>query len=152
MDNPYSAPLATTFDEHGAQLMPKHYGGIRRLPYLGIIIGLAILRAIVVVGGGTDDPSDAGTLIVFLLMVVAFMPVYYRLKNIGMNPWWCLLMVVPIANLIVAFRCLAFQEGYVDTKKLDTAGTVTTFIVVGLFVLLVIAVIWRRQITAIMGL
>jgi len=106
------------------------------------MIGLAIVQNVLLVAVGLADSTGAGTLLVALFfMVVSFIPVYYRLKNIGMNPWWCLLMLVPIANLLVGIRCLVFQEGYVDTKKLDTAGKVITYIVLGLFILVIVAVV-----------
>jgi len=142
MENPYRSPQASNLSAEVAIRTPRHYGGIRRLPYLGIMIGLAIVQNVLLVAVGLADSTGAGTLLVALFfMVVSFIPVYYRLKNIGMNPWWCLLMLVPIANLLVGIRCLVFQEGYVDTKKLDTAGKVITYIVLGLFILVIVAVV-----------
>ncbi|MFN7878346.1 MAG: hypothetical protein ACK5PB_23720 [Pirellula sp.] len=139
MDNPYSSPVA--FDQ---TLEPsagnRHYGGIGRLAYLGIAIGLGIAQNVVLGLLARDEALQSlslGGIIVFLIL--SLIPVYYRLMNIGMNPWWCLLMMVPIANLFIGIRCLVCQEGYEDTKKLDTAGKIVTFIVVGLF-LLVIAI------------
>ena len=124
--------------------MTAHYGGIRRLQYLGIMFGLAIVKTVLDVGIVFAGPSGGATLIVTVLfMIVSVIPAYYRLKNIGMNPWWCLLMLVPIASLLVGIRCLVFQEGYVDTKKLDAPGKAVTHIFLGLFVLVVIAlVVW----------
>ncbi len=137
MENPYSPPQASNISADSAIRAPRHYGGIRRLPYLGIMIGLSIVQ-----NGVGAAVTGAATLVVALFfMVVSFIPVYYRLKNIGMNPWWCLLMLVPIANLLVGIRCLVFQEGYVETKKLDTAGQVITCIVLGLFALVIVAVV-----------
>jgi hypothetical protein len=106
------------------------------------MMGLAILQNVLLAGVAAADPSGAAGLMVALLFTaVSFIPVYYRLMNIGMNPWWCLLMLVPIANLLVGIRCLICPEGYADTKKLDTAGKVVTFIVLGLFVLVIGAVV-----------
>lgn len=123
-------------------LQGKHYGGIRRLPYFGIMIGLAIFQNVLAAGLAQADSSGGGVLFIALIfMVISFFPVYYRLKNIGMNPWWCLLMLVPIANLLVGIRCLVFQEGYEDTKKLDTAGKVITYIVLGFVILLVLGIV-----------
>ncbi|MCU0712799.1 MAG: hypothetical protein MUC43_12125 [Pirellula sp.] len=42
---------------------------------------------------------------------------------------------------MVGIRCLICQEGYADTKKLDTAGKIVTFIILGLFLLVLVAVI-----------
>ena len=137
MENPYSSPQASVAPEATALQTPRHYGGIRRLPYLGIMIGLAIFQNVLLAGIASTDRTGGATLIVAIL----FMIVYYRLKNIGMNPWWCLAMLVPILNLLVGIRCLVCQEGYADTKKLDTAGKVITFIVLALFVLVLITVL-----------
>ncbi len=138
MENPYRSPQAFDLSPEAAIRTPCHYGGIRRLPYLGIMIGLGIVQKVLLAAVGAADSTVAVTLMV---VVVSFIPVYYRLKNIGMNPWWCLLMLVPIANLLIGIRCLVFQEGYVETKKLDTAGKVITYIVLGLFVLVIVAVV-----------
>ncbi len=50
-------------------------------------------------------------------------------------------MIVPIANLLVGIRRLVFQEGYEDTKKLDQAGKIITYIVVGFVALGVLLLI-----------
>ena len=135
--NPYSPPQS--YGSLAGNEMPpvRNYGGIRRLPYLGIIFGLAIVQSVLASGTGTSDSTVGFALLV--VIVGSFFPVFYRLKNIGMNPWWCLLMIVPIANLFVGVRCLVFQEGYQDTKKLDKAGRIVTYIVVGFFGLCVLA-------------
>jgi hypothetical protein len=139
MDNPYSSPVA--FDQKlESSRGNRHYGGIRRLPYLGIAIGMGVVQNILVGLIASDEALQSLSLFVVIgFLILSFVPVYYRLMNIGMNPWWCLLMIVPIANLFIGIRCLVCQEGYEDTKKLDTAGKIVTFIVVGLF-LLVIAI------------
>jgi hypothetical protein len=137
MDNPYSSPVA--FDQKlESSSGNRHYGGIRRLPYLGIAIGMGVVQNIVVGLLASDEALQRLSLFVVMgFLILSFVPVYYRLMNIGMNPWWCLLMIVPIANLFIGIRCLVCQEGYEDTKKLDTAGKVVTFIVVGLFLLVI---------------
>ena len=161
MENPYSPPVSS-FAEDATKAMPQFYGGIRRLPYLGIMIGLAIVQNVLLAavspdnstGAGTQmagrfvqffvplfpiDSTIAGMLVGLLSRVVSLIPVFYRLKNIGMNPWGCLLMLVGLVNLLVAIRCLVLQEGYVDTKKHDTAAKVITCIGVGLIILLIVA-------------
>lgn len=78
----------------------RHYGGIRRLPYLGIIFGLGIPQNVIVARMASVESMQPLVFgVVLLFVVVSFVRVYYRLQNIGMNPWWCLLMIVPIANL-----------------------------------------------------
>lgn len=139
MDNPYSSPVS--FDQKLESVAGnRHYGGIRRLAYLGIAIGMGVAQNVVLGLIANDNALRSLSLgVVIVFLILSFIPVYYRLMNIGMNPWWCLLMIVPIANLFIGIRCLVCQEGYEDTKKLDTSGKIVTFIVVGLF-LLVIAI------------
>lgn len=96
--------------------------GIRRLPFFGICIALQLIS--IVPQGSTGESWG-----VFTISMVLFLgSVWSRLKNIGMTPWLCLLMFVPIANILILIRCLAFQEGYQTTKKLDTAGKVVSII------------------------
>lgn len=142
MENPYSSPQAPTGAESDVLRATRHYGGIRRLPYLGIVIGMGILQNGLQRSMSFVDGTGSGNLIVTIVFLIAsFFPVYYRLKNIGMNPWWCLAMLVPLLNLLVGVRCLVFQEGYADTKKLDRAGKITSVIVLMLFILIVGAII-----------
>lgn len=135
MENPYSSPAA--FDQRlEATLGIRRYGGIGRLAYLGIAIVLGVVQNVVAELFARDDNTRFGILVVNIaFLFLSVIPVYYRLTNTGMNPWWCLLLIVPIANLFIVIRCLVCQEGYEDTKKLDTAGKVVAFIVVGLFLL-----------------
>ena len=93
---------------------------------IALVVAYNFLAARVAAG---DSTGAAGLGIAVIFVSVSFVPAYCRLKNIGMNPWWCLLLLVPIANLLVGFRCLVFQEGYQDTRKLDTAGRIMTYIV-----------------------
>ncbi len=106
---------------------------------MGIAIGLGVAQNVLLELLSDEALPSLSLGVILVFLILSFIPVYYRLMNIGMNPWWCLLMIVPIANLFIGIRCLVCQEGYEDTKKLDTAGKIVTFIVVGLF-LLVIAI------------
>jgi DNA-directed RNA polymerase subunit RPC12/RpoP len=132
--NPYTPPQSHGYTEATVVVQTRHYGGIRRLPYFGIALGLGFLQVVF-------STIDSSGVLVLAVIVGSFFPVYYRLKNIGMNPWWCLLMIVPIANLLVGIRCLVFQEGYEDTKKLDQAGKVITYTVGGFVALGVLLLI-----------
>ena len=53
-----------------------------------------------------------------------------------------LLLIVPIANLLVLLRCFAFQEGYTEVGKLDTAGRVIMYSLVALLLSSVVAIIF----------
>ncbi|MCU0712798.1 MAG: DUF805 domain-containing protein [Pirellula sp.] len=105
MDNPYSSPQA--FDQSLSPVTGvRHYGGIRRLPYLGIAFGLGITQNVVLTAMANNESLQALVLVALLFFVaISFIPVYYRLQNIGMNPWWCLLMLVPIAFVDASTDC-----------------------------------------------
>ncbi len=133
--NPYSPPYSQNDYLEAKATQVRLYGGIQRLPYLGIILVLIILQAIL----ATANPS--GGIVLIVVFVGFFFPVFYRLKNIGMNPWWCLLIIVPIANILIGFRCLVFQEFYKDTKKLDKAGRIIIYIVSGIIGLITLLAI-----------
>ncbi|MCW0217276.1 MAG: hypothetical protein OJI67_03035, partial [Prosthecobacter sp.] len=62
----------------------------------------------------------------FTVAIVLIPPLFAqsRLKNIGMNPLWCLIMLIPIVGVLIHLRCLILPEGFADTKKMDTAGKV----------------------------
>jgi hypothetical protein len=132
--NPYSPLLSSENVDIASIPHRRHAEGIRRLSCFWIFLGLGIFHTLF----NSSDPTGIAMLMVALGYVLA---AYSRLKNIGMNPWWCLLMIVPFANLIVVIRCLAFQENYQNSKKLDKAGKIIASIVIGIIGLLLIAAI-----------
>ena len=116
---------------HGGQ-PGKHYGGIGRPGFFFSLIGLLVLT--VAVRGYTDYHPDLAP-VYLLVSLLIFIPVIYRLKNTGMNPWWSLLLLVPLVNLAIVLPCFACPEGYRDTKVLDVTGKGICLLVIGLFVL-----------------
>ena len=160
--------------EVDASQVSRHYPGIRRLPFLGLLIcvflgGIAIsVMLSVMLGGGLNDKGGdfAGFTIGMMLASFVVGPIvlvgagmaeigghdnvfiipvlsvlcycglaFYRFENIGFKSSWWLLVLVPIANLVVWFRCFTYQEGYVETRKLDTAGYISRTITLVLSVL-----------------
>ena len=114
----------------------KHYGGIRRGKFIAIIFGVSLLFAIF---QGASAKGD-GTATVLLNIVMMF-PVYFRLKNTGKNPWWCLTNWIPILGIYPWYISLFCQEGYAESKKLDKAGKTALWILLGIFVLGIMAAI-----------
>lgn len=55
-------------------------------------------------GGGAQTAGDWILLMAVGLLVVAI--AWARLKDAGINPWWSLLMVVPLVSLLVAGVCI----------------------------------------------
>jgi len=130
----------------------KIYGGIGRALYIVLTLAL-FLMYMVAIAIVPESPSAASaalaTLAVLLLyMVLSLIPVYYRLKNVGMNPFCCLLSLIPIVSIFISLRCLMCPEGYADTKQLDLAGKIIAGIVISLgvacFGLVVIAIVSGR--------
>jgi uncharacterized membrane protein YhaH (DUF805 family) len=142
--NPY-APPKSPWEETSSRGLRNYYGGIGRLAYFGISFGLGVANALLATM--TQSQDDMQELFIVILIVLASMvTVYQRLKNIGMNPWWCLLMFIPIANLYIGFRCLACQEGHADTGRLDTAGKVIAWIFGILIVMILVGIFFSLQI------
>jgi uncharacterized membrane protein YhaH (DUF805 family) len=134
--NPFAAP--TTFEDISSSHTPvREYGGLRRLPYFGFgfLLNVAV-QVIQSVAAAADAP-----IIVLLMIPVSIVGgmalAWQRCRNIGMNPWWCLGLIVPILNIFVGIRCLAYPEGYEDHKTLDTPAKVILGILITLLVLII---------------
>ena len=113
--------------------------GIGRLVFIGCSFGLwFVLIAAIKLGVhlGYDELGlmAVGTLY-FPVLIVA---VYLRLKNLGSNPVWCILTIVPLINLLVLAPCVVSPEGYNITKKLDTAGKIMVSFGAILFLLIIL--------------
>jgi hypothetical protein len=125
MYDPYSSPRYGGYT--AAQASP---GGMRRLPYFGAALGLRVLSAIMVMSLFPENLL----LIAGLGLVFAGGGVYlgyHRLKNAALDPWLSMLLLVPFANLWIGWRCLACQENYGRSRKLDKAGRVVTRVILG---------------------
>ena len=141
--NPYAAPQTSpsqaTFKPHGT------YAGIGRLPYFGIVVGIGLVFIVVFSFVlGTLGPEGSGALLPFLLLAhtgVSLVPVYFRLMNIGMSPWLCLLTLVPIINIFIGIRCLIYPEGWEDHRQFDTAAKVISWVLGGILLLFVILMV-----------
>ena len=143
--NPFSAPPA--FDDPASETAAQRvYGGIGRLAYFGLSILIGIVSNVatsVVLSLVTPDQTPAliAVVVVALLNLTASVTVIVlRLKNLGMNGFWVLGLIVPILNLVIAVRLIAAPEGYADHKTLDTPGKWIVGIFIGLFVLALVIV------------
>lgn len=135
--NPYAPPQAQLEDVWNRPRITKSYGGLRRLPYLGWSFTSGVVQNLVMLAVGDD--TGAFWLLLLGGVILSFWLTGQRLKNMGSNPWWCLLTVVPVANIILGFRCLVNQEGYVETRKLDQSGRTAAWCILGFFAFLFIA-------------
>jgi hypothetical protein len=103
--------------------------GIRRKAYLlWFLLIIAMFPIINVVAGAVPrilgEDSFVGLIILLLcsfiyivLPISPIIPSYYRLKNIGMNPWWCLLCLIPLANLFIYVRCAILKENSANARS-----------------------------------
>ena len=138
-DRPETGPTVKELNKSSSEGSPvKQYGGMRRLTYLAIVLSH------VVIDRAFEYAIYSNTTMILYFagwcLLVALVAVHYRLKNIGYNPDLCFLMLVPIVNLFLGIRCLVLQEGYKDTRKLDTVGKIITYIVLALVIALLIMI------------
>lgn len=130
LQSPAANPVARTYS------VQNRFGGITRRYFVGSLIGISLVSAFAVSG----EDNLTGPLI-SLLMLPVF---YYRLRNTGMNPWWCLALWVPLVGWYIWFRCLFFPEGYAETKKLDKPAIVSLLILGGLLALSVLVAVFSQ--------
>ena len=62
--------------------------------------------------------------LLFLPVLIAFIVVLQRFRNLGMTRAWFLGLIVPILQFWLGYRLIACPEGYADHKKLDGIGWV----------------------------
>ena len=132
----YTPPDATLAAEAGEKVYP----GFRRLPYFGwsvaVQIGYAILAGVTMAAGST---ALYGILTIGMIAAVIYVLVQ-RLHNLGSNPWWAAAMFVPLLNIYIGLKAMAFPEGYDDHRQLDGPAKVIIGLFVGVLVLVIVAV------------
>ena len=133
-NDPYAPPRSLDVPP-GDMVSSKSHGGIGRLAFLGITVLLWILQRLIRYGLPPSASSSSDVLwgIFIIFTCVVSVPAYFRLKNAAMNPWTCLLLLVPILNLMILLRCFAYQEGYGEVKRLDKAGRIVWIIFITSF-------------------
>lgn len=144
--NPFEAP--TSFGDIASENHPpRHYGGIRRLPYFGYGFLLNIAINIVQAVAGAAEVPVVALLMIPISLGGAIALAWQRCKNIGMNPWWSLGLLVPLLNIFVGIRCIAYPEGYEDHKTLDTPAKV----MIGIFVAALVVIILVAVLAVVMS-
>ncbi len=139
-------PQVVADTKHDATVtpIPQHkqemnYGGIRRTGYFFGMLGVCVLNG--TLNAAAQGEPGVASFVLIITLVLTFVLVVNRLHNIGKSGWLSLLILVPIANLFVGIPCLIFQEGYQDTKELDTAGKIIAGIFIAIVLIAVIVVI-----------
>lgn len=131
--NPYQPPVANIVPET-TQILPENYPGIGRLAFFGSIILIGILSNAL---AAASRSAIAG----MLVMVLALFPSHSRLKNIGRNPNWCFLIIVPILSLFITIPCLVLPAGYQYHRKLDTPAKIIAILCVAFLIFLAYALL-----------
>ena len=140
MNDIYSTPDADLGTGTGPQ---TEYPGLRRLPYFLYSVGVNIVYALVVGGmAAMEVTSIAPTMVVLVaVLAVSIYLLVKRLQNLGSSPWWAAAIFVPLLNIWIGLKTLAFPEGYDDHKTLDGTAKVLIGLFVGVFVLGIVAAI-----------
>lgn len=101
--------------------------GIGRGAYFGLMILISLLTGLL------------GPELSILLIIPSLFVGGMRFRNIGYSPWLIVLLIIPIVNLVVGYRCLAFPSNYAQTKQSDSAMKIVSGIYIFLIILLVLA-------------
>ena len=126
-------------------LTGKKYGGIRRLPFIGIQIGLMIGVALF---SSNITNYETEILMMVLWFIGSYAALVYRVINTGKNAWYTALIFIPFIGGFISFYwawvALICQEGYEEEEKLDDGGKVATYIL-GALLLLVFILIFMEE-------
>ncbi len=66
---------------------------------------------------------------------------FQRLANIGRNPWWSLLVIVPLLSLWIFIICIMLPTGFQSHRKLDSKAKIVFGLLVALIVFIVVSVL-----------
>jgi hypothetical protein len=115
-----------------AALASKHmsWPGVGRRPlWLGLLLFPLLWSKLLWWSHPTMVATFGELLMSILLPIAAFAPVavliylvFMRLVNVGMSRLWALMLVVPVLNLWVGYRCLVCPSGYAYHRKMDRSG------------------------------
>lgn len=145
-EQPYQTPKSDLGSE------ARGYGGLRRLPYLLWSIALVVFAFVALMAIGFLSGSGMISMIIVNLVALSLVVAFFylivlRFRNQGASGWWALGTLVPLFNIYVSVRALAYPEGYSDHKKFDGAAK----IIVGLLLLLIFAQIVSVGVTVYRG-
>src|SRR5215211_7535485 len=96
------------------------YPGIGRLHYF--LAHIVMIAAVVLVVTVFGPEGRAMRITGLVLMVASFVLDVMRLKNIGLSQWFAFLRYVPFGKTLLGFGLLCAQTGWIETRRLDSAG------------------------------
>jgi hypothetical protein len=133
---PY-VPAAST-PEQASERQSRKHPGIGRLIYFGSMFGASlVLNGLnAVLARLLGESTLALTLTSYSVgTALAVLITFHRLKNVGYNPWWSLLLLAPFSIVIVGIPCLLAPPGYAYNKRLDLPAKIIGGIMLTLLVL-----------------
>ena len=124
-NNPYRPPQADRDEAGSPGSITEQNGGIGRLAFAVIlpcvVLFVHLLGMWIASTGGTLSFTPRAWIFLVVIAVVGVIP---RIRNIGMHTAKVIVTFIPIANLVLALRCLAYQGGYEKARKLDKTGKI----------------------------
>jgi uncharacterized membrane protein YhaH (DUF805 family) len=110
------------------QQKPNHslFGekGIAKAPGIGRTAFAVRFLFLLIVCGALNALTGTAIIGSFLFVILLLFPAMKRLGNIGRNPWWALLLLIPLVGLLVIIPCLVLPESYEHHKQLDQKAKV----------------------------
>lgn len=100
--------------------------------YLLSVFGLGFVKGAFSV---TPETTAAGVAIFYIGLLGA---ATLRTRDVGLNGWFVLLLLVPLANLWLGFHLLLAPRGFAITKKSDLAMKISVWVILGFVVLMII--------------
>ena len=96
------------------------YPGIGRLHYFLAHIGMIAVVVFVVTVFGPE--SRVMSITGLVLMVATFVLDVLRLQNIGLSHWLAFVRYLPFGDTLLGCALLCAQTGWIETRRLDSAG------------------------------
>ena len=119
------------------------YPGIGRLHYFLGQVGMIASVIFVVTVFGPESPVMG--VMSLVLMVVSLVLDVMRLRNIGVSQWFVFLRFVPIGKALLGMGLLCAQPGWIETRRLDSAGKSILIAQVVLIALIIFSLFWMRS-------
>lgn len=130
-NNPYTPPQAKL----NKITKTKHLNGIGRMSFLlGLLTLIFSLFFISYTGLFFYIAPEIVLIAMFALLLNI---IGLRLKNAGYSAFWGFLILIPIMNILLIMRCLAYPTDYKNTQILDANGKIVTVIFVIVFIAII---------------
>ena len=128
--------------------LEHEYPGVGRLHYFLGNVGMVAAAVFVVMVFGPESAVMSVTALV--LMVVSLILDVLRLRNIGVSQWFVFLRYVPFGKTLLGFGLLSAQTGWIETRRLDSAGK-SILIALLVVLALIIFMYFRMGVSVMMG-